>query len=113
MKLPAIPQATLAKWVGVLLLFGVVHLWGYHRGYESQSKAHAKALEKALKEERATHKQALERAQEDARRLSQEDSRGSNKREEYKRVEPSEVDSVNCVSGDQRMFIRGLVEPQG
>lgn len=113
MIIPTIPQATLIKWGGVALLFGLVFSWGYFKGHQSQAEAHAKALEKALEDERTTHKEALERAQEDARRLSQVDSRGSNKREEYKRVEPSEVSPVDCISGDQRMFIRGLVEPQG
>lgn len=113
MILPTLPNKYLVMGLGALLVVGLVYSWGYHKGYESQAEAHTKALEKALESERATHKLALQRAQEDARRLSQEASRGSNKREEYKRVEPSEVSPVDCISGDQRLFIRGLVEPQG
>lgn len=113
MNLPTTPQATIMKCVGVVLVIGLIYSYGYFKGYESQAKAYAKALEKALEDERAVHKEALKKAEEDARRLSQAASRASTAREEYKRVEPSEVSPVDCISGDQRLFIRGLVEPQG
>lgn len=110
-----IPSRYLMVGLGILLAFGLVYLYGYHKGSESQNERLQKATEKLLEAEQALAKLSLKQATEDARRLSQEASRGSTVKEEYKDVKPSEVDPVDCISNDQRMFIRdlGAANPPG
>jgi len=110
--IPTIPNKYVFLVLGVALSLGVVFSYGYYKGSEatkaSLNEKLLKASEKLLESEKALARASVRLAEEDARRLSERASRGSQTMEEYKRVEPSEVSPVDCISNDQRMFIRQL-----
>jgi hypothetical protein len=105
MTLPTIPQITLVKWAGVLLLFGMVYSYGYFKGHESQSKATDRALNKLLESEKALARVASQLATQASQRVTQQAERATTIRREYSEAKPSDIDPVNCVSPDQRRLL--------
>ena len=110
MTLPTIPQITLVKWAGVLLLFGLVYSYGYFKGYESQSKATERALGELLEVEKALALAASQQASRDSQRIAQGRGEASTIRREYEEAKPHEVDPVRCVSDDQRIVLKTLAD---
>jgi hypothetical protein len=109
---PTLPNKYVLLGAGLILAFGFTFSYGYYKGGEQAEERFNERLleanEKLLESEKALARASVRLAEEDARRLSERASRGSQTMEEYKRVEPSEVSPVDCISSDQRMFIRQL-----
>lgn len=112
MILPTLPNKYVLLGAGLILAFGFTFSYGYYKGGEAKQAQFndklLKASEKLLETEKELARVSLKLAEEEARRLSETASRGSQTREEYKRVKPSKVDPVDCISSDQRVFIRQL-----
>jgi len=109
--LALIPSRVVIIGLSLIMGLGFSYLYGYHNGYQASQEKLVKATEKLLEAERQLARASLRIAQEEARRLSEAASRRSNTQEEYARVEPSSVDPTNCISDDQRMFIRQMGAP--
>lgn len=106
MILPTIPQATLMKWVGVVLVVGLIYSYGYFNGYESQAKATERALGELLEAEKALALAASQQASRDAQKVAQSVVEADNLRREYERAPAHQVDPSNCVSPEQRKLLQ-------
>jgi len=106
---------TLTKWLvialGLILSGGVVYVYGWYAGYTQYEERLAKATEKLLEAEQALAKASVAQAGRDAQKVTQEVTRGVEARIEYDKLEPSPVDPVDCISDDQRLFIRSQTQP--
>ena len=110
MNLPTMPQETLLKLVGLLLVVGLIYSYGYFKGYESQSKATERALQELVESEKALALVASQQASRDAQKIAQGRGEASTIRREYEEAKPHEVDPVRCVSDDQRSVLKALAD---
>ena len=112
--IPVIPSKYWLIGLGVVLVLGTAFSYGYHKGSDAQEKATAqkllKASERLLEAEQRLARLASRKASEDAQRITQAVTEGVDLRKEYNDAPKHPVDSVNCVSPEQR---RLLVEAAG
>lgn len=112
MMLATLPNKYILMVVGVFLSLGVVFSYGYHKGSEATRTEYNERLleasEKLLESERALARVAARKASEDAQRLSQGRLEASEIRRQYEDAPEHPVDSVNCVSPEQRVVLSEL-----
>jgi hypothetical protein len=109
---PTLPNKYVLLGAGLILAFGFTFSYGYYKGGEQAEERFNERLleanEKLLESEKALARVASRKASEDAQKLSQGRLEASEIRRQYEDAKPHEVDSVNCVSSEQRSVLSEL-----
>ena len=102
---PTLPNKYVIAVGGLILSLGMAYFYGYYQGTLRDTRTREKALVRLVEAEKALAKVAIKKATDDTQRLTQAVSRGAELQREYEDAKPHEVDSVNCVSDDQRRVL--------